>query len=476
MASRVLDALGVGLARTLGGGREKAVNTVASSRSGGWFPIIRESFAGAWQQNVEVSASSVLVYHAVFACMTLIASDIAKLRIKLVRQTSDGIWEETESGSFSPVLRKPNPNQNRIQFLESWVLSRLSTGNTVVLKRRDARGVVIGLYVLDWNLVRPLISDSGEVFYELKADNISGIETTVLVPAREIIHDRFNCIFHPLVGLSPIVACGLAATQGLKIQENSTRFFQNGSMPPGMLLAAGAISDETAARLKAHWEENYTGDNSKRVAVLGDGLRYEAMAMKAVDAQLIDQLRLTAEICCSVFHVPKYKVGIGDMPAYQNVQALNVEYYTQCLQSPIEAIELCLDEGLGLNAGDNKGLGTELDVDNLLRMDSVTQMEVLGAGVGKALLAPNDGRRKLDLPPVEGGDTPYLQEQNYSLAALAKRDAREDPFAKAAAAKAEPASNPKAANDDLPADAVEASFAWMLQRDIGAALTEARTA
>ncbi|WP_416380911.1 hypothetical protein, partial [Klebsiella pneumoniae] len=34
------------------------------------------------------------------------------------------------------------------------------------------------------------------------------------VPAREVIHDRFNCLFHPLIGLSPIYAAGLAAMQG----------------------------------------------------------------------------------------------------------------------------------------------------------------------------------------------------------------------------------------------------------------------
>ncbi|WP_416381322.1 hypothetical protein, partial [Klebsiella pneumoniae] len=38
------------------------------------------------------------------------------------------------------------------------------------------------------------------------------------VPAREVIHDRFNCLFHPLIGLSPIYAAGLAAMQGHHIQ------------------------------------------------------------------------------------------------------------------------------------------------------------------------------------------------------------------------------------------------------------------
>ena len=43
-------------------------------------------------------------------------------------------------------------------------------------------------------------------------------------------------------------------------------------------------------------------------------------------------------------------------------------------------------------------------------------------------MAPNEARAKLDLPPVAGGASPYLQQQNYSLAALDKRDSLDDPF------------------------------------------------
>jgi HK97 family phage portal protein len=408
--------------------RQKAARTSLSAPDtrGGWWPIVREAFTGAWQQNVEVRFDSVLSFHADFACKTLIASDIAKLRIKLVEQDANGVWSETKSPAYSPVLRKPNRSQNRIQFFESWVISKLQKGNTYVLKERDGRGVVIGLYVLDPNAVKPLVAPDGSVYYQLSRDDLAGVDdfdASVPVPASEIIHDRFNCMFHPLVGVSPIFANGLAAMHGLAIQNNATRFFQNGSNPGGILTAPGAISDETAKRLKDHWDSNYTGANVGKVAVLGDGLRYEAMSVKAVDAQLIEQLKWSAEVVCSTYHVPPYKIGIGQMPSYNNVQALNTEYYSQCLQVLMESIELCLDEGLATG----EGLGTEFDTDNLLRMDSVTQMEVLEKS--KGIMSPNEQRKKLDLRPKDGGESPMLQQQNFSLAALAKRDALDDPFA-----------------------------------------------
>src|SRR5690606_27341874 len=100
-------------------------------------------------------------------------------------------------------------------------------------KRRDRRNVVVALYVLDPTRVTPMVADDGSVFYQLRTDNLAGLGEDILVPAREIIHDRMNCLFHPLVGTSPIYASGLAATQGLNIQTNSANFFGNRSTPGG---------------------------------------------------------------------------------------------------------------------------------------------------------------------------------------------------------------------------------------------------
>jgi HK97 family phage portal protein len=411
--------------KVMGWMKPKAMNAVDDR---GWH-VILESFAGAWQRNIEVNHDAVLAQTTIFACITLIASDIGKLRLRLVEKTPNNIWQESSSPAFSPVLRKPNKFQTRQQFIEQWVISKLSYGNAYILKERDNRGVVVAQYVLDPSLVKVLVADNGDVYYQLQQDDLSGLhEDQPAAPASEIIHDRMNCLFHPLVGLSPIFACGLAATKALKIEQNASKFFENMSRPSGLLTAPGQISDATAARLKEQWEKNYGGDNIGKVAVLGDGLKYDAMAQNAADSQLVEQLKLSAEQVCSTFHVPAYMVGAAPPPPYNNIEALSQQYYSQCLQSLIEAIESGLDEGLGLPYVTGKTLGTEFDLDDLLRMDSATQIDALNKAVGGGWMAPDEARLKRNLAPVEGGATPYLQQQNYSLAALAKRDAMSDPF------------------------------------------------
>ena len=409
--------------------RRKAKALQQPASQGAWTSLlsfVREPFAGAWQRNLEINQNTVLSFHAVFSCISLIASDIAKMPLRMMRRDSNGIWKESSSGKAAAIYRRPNAYQNRIQFFECWLNSKLCHGNTIALKIRNTRGEITELRILDWNKVTPLVADDGSVFYQINPDNMAGGESSVTVPAREVIHDRFNCLFHPLVGLSPVYAAGLAAMQGHHIQQNSAFFFRNGSKPSGVIEVPGNITEENARVLKANWDTGYTGENAGKTGLLSNGAKYNPVSMSADDAKVVEQLQMSAKIVCSAFHVPAYKAGIGELPSYDNIEALEQQYYSQCLQTLIESIELLLDEAFELE-GDT---GTEFDVSALLRMDSERRIKTLGEGVKNTILTPNEARRSENLPPVTGGDELYLQQQNFSLGALARRDASDDPFGK----------------------------------------------
>jgi hypothetical protein len=116
-------------------------------------------------------------------------------------------------------------------------------------------------------------------------------------------------------------------------------------------------------------------------------------------------------------------VGIGPQPTYASAEPLNQQYYSQCLQLHFEALELLLDEGLELPAP----YGTEFEVEDLIRMDGASKMKMATDGVGGGVYTPNEARAKFDKRPVDGGDTPYLQQQYFSLSALNKRDTAAPP-------------------------------------------------
>lgn len=404
----------------------------------GW--PVREPFAGAFQSHVTIDPPrDITTFSAVYACMSKISNDIAKLRPMLVRDNPDKTCTEVQEQSpFRAVLEKPNHFQNRISFAKQWVLSKLMWGNTYALKRRDGRGLVVASYILDPQRVKTLVTDDGGVYYELSPDNLAGVKA-ITVPASEIFHDLTSPLWHPLVGVAPLYAGAISATMGNRIQKNSTGFFQNMSRPGGALVAPGKLDDADADKLKRSWESNFGGANAGRTAVLANGLKFEPMgAVPAEQAQLVDQLKWTVEDVARCFGVPLYKIG-GPIPPNTTVEALNQTYYDDCLHILIEDMELCLQEGLALP----RGTYVELDLDGLLRMDKSAQAAVTKILIGSGVEAPDEARLRFNRGPVPGGKYPYLQEQNYSLEALAKRDALPDPFAKKtdAAPPAPPAAN-----------------------------------
>lgn len=428
----------------------------------GWFPVVREPFAGAWQQNRPIIAANPLQNSTLYRCVSMPAADIAKMRLKLMGPIDDDgdVWDETTSPAFSPVMTKPNRYQTRIQFFESWVISKLRTGNAYVLKERDNRGVVVALYVLEPYRCKVLVATDGSIFYELNTDQLAGIPADrVTVPADEIIHDRMNCLFHSLFGMSPLYSVTQAAVAGLSMQDFSANFFTNAARPSGVLSAPGDIQQKDVDRLKVLWSQEFSQANSGRVAVLGSGLKFESMSANAVDSQLIEQLQHTDKSICAAFGIPAYMVGAADPPNYANAELLDLQYYKGALQSLIEHIELLLTEGLGL---DSAGYRAEFDLKGLFRMDSQTQITTLATAVDKGLLTHNEAREILNLPPEPGGDVLFAQQQMFSLEALAERsNAPPLPAAPAPGAAISPADSPKppALNQQGLIDALRKEFA-----------------
>jgi HK97 family phage portal protein len=369
-----------------------------------------------WQTNTRIdNTQDVLSFSPVYACVSLISGDIAKLRLLLEKRIG-AIWEEFENSAYSPVLRKPNRYQTRYQFIEQWIICKLIWGNAYIFKQRDNRQVVTALYILDPSRVQVMIAPDGQVFYQLNEDFLAGIGVQIPpAPASEVIHDRGKCLFHPLVGVPPLYACALSASQGRKIQSQSSKFFENMARPSGHLSAEGTIDDATAERMKRDFQEAFSGTNIGRLLVTGGGIKFEPMSIPAQQSQLVEQLGWTVEDVARAYLVPLYKIS-----ATKDVKvdpAMKQEYYDTVLHPYIDAIEDLLKEGLALE----QNVRVRVDVDELMRMDPKARIERGQLGVRGGFLAPNEPRRWENLPPMEGGDTPFMQHQDYPLAVVAKR-------------------------------------------------------
>ncbi|WP_267285290.1 phage portal protein [Acinetobacter sp. FDAARGOS_558] len=92
---------------------------------------------------------------------------------------------------------------------------------------------------------------------------------------------------------------------GVKIINNAANFFGNGSRPGGILVAPGPISKEKAEEIQARWNQNYSGANYGKTAVIGDGMTYTVLGMSAADSQCLSFWRCLAvwSVVCLMFHL-----------------------------------------------------------------------------------------------------------------------------------------------------------------------------
>jgi HK97 family phage portal protein len=395
------------------------VSSLLTVARGGWSPIVREPYTGAWQLNDPLPTENALANPSVFGVVSRIAQDIAKIAPPLLLELDDnGFWFETTNSAYTPVLRRPNRYQTPQQFYEQWMISKLIHGNTYVLKERDERGVVKTLVILDPARVKPLVAPDGSVYYELQSNELAGLQqesAPIVVGASDLIHDRWNCLYHPLVGISPLYALGGAVTQAQAIQASSTTFFAKGGRPAGMLVAPTKLDPASAERIKSTLANFKTGE----IMLTDQGMTYHDIGGSAVDSELIAQLGWTEEKICEVFGMPISILNSTKQPPYANAEASQLQYKSQCLEPHLASIAACLGDGLELPLY----LSLEFDDTLLIWMDTATRTTAAKTAIAAGMSVNEVRDTYYGLGPVPGGEMPYLQQQYYPISELADRAA-----------------------------------------------------
>lgn len=186
------------------------------------------------------------------------------------------------------------------------------------------------------------------------------------------------------------------------------------------------MSQTDAEALKTYWSTNYGGDNAGKIAVIGADMKFTSFAMKSADSQLVEQMQYSDRQICQPFGIPPYIVGVGEIPAGLKVDDVTNTYYSLALQAHLEAMEYLLDDGLGIK----RPMGIELNLEPLLRMDTAKRGEVWGKLANDGIATPNEARHEFGLKPLEGGDTVYMQQQDFPLDQVRKNkivDAGQNP-------------------------------------------------
>lgn len=396
----------------------RAANWLTGSRGGPWKDI--ETHTGHWQMSGRGFDSPVspMQFSAVYSCVSIIADDISKLPLQIWQKNERGKTEVTNTAVYR-VLMKPNHYQTRIDFFLYLISSYLLEGNGYAYIDRDGTGAPAALYPLPPTDVQIAVSDDGSVFYDVPENVLYGPVFTrgsntrrIRVPARDMLHHRALTYSNPLVGITPITAAALSAHTGLRILQQSDKFFANLQRPSGILTSDNNLGDKALERLKAVWKETQGGKNFGSVAVFDGGIKWQPLTMTAVDAQLIEQLKFSVSDVARAFRVPLFLLGEGTGTTFKNAETMMSVYYSQTLSFHLGLLEERINQSLGLS---RVGQSAVFDLKSILRTEFKERIEAYTRGIQQGMFTPNEARDWEGLNPKEGGDDLLVQSQMIPL-------------------------------------------------------------
>jgi HK97 family phage portal protein len=343
-----------------------------------------------------ITQLSALRVSTVWACVTILAEDVAKLPWHVYRKAATGEKTIAAEHPLERLLQRPNNWQTGFEFKEQMMAALLMRRNAYAPIIRDGRGRPTALIPVnpDWSTL--FEAPDGSLFYEVarSGQHLAAMLRSLpqKIPADDMLHIR-GMSLNGLWGQSAISsgrdAIGLALAQ----QEMAAIYASNGTQLSGVLQTDKSLSDQAYARLEKSWKEKRAGKaNAGETAILEEGLKFSKLALTSVDAEFDAARRRQVEEIARLFRVPPHKLGIIESrTAGSSLVQQDQDYVNNVVSSWAERIEAKMNETFGL---DEAGVFVEFDFSRFLRADILTRYQAyrLATG-GAAWLTPNEVRR-----------------------------------------------------------------------------------
>ena len=262
---------------------------------------------------VDVSPATALNATAFLAGVTMLCEDFAKLTPTLYRKDKDGARLPATDHELFALLYTPNDWQNYFEFAEMMQFWLVVRGNAYAVKKRNARGAVIALIPVAADWVALWEAPDGNLFYRVTPlglhmmAELSG--QPFLIPAEDVFHVR-GFSMNGLLGVSRIVLAKEAIGLAIAIERQQAQWMGQGASVYGVLTTDQKLTADAAARMSQDWKDRKSGlQNAGKVLVLEQGLKWQATAMTAADAELIASRGFQVAEIARLLRVPAHMIG-----------------------------------------------------------------------------------------------------------------------------------------------------------------------
>jgi HK97 family phage portal protein len=358
---------------------------------------------------VMVNQASAMQVSAVYACVSYISYDLAKLGASIFRGKRLGKRQKATDHPLYPLLQQPAPWLTWFEFCGMMQSSVLLRGNGYAVILRDYRGKPQMLVPINPDRVALWESTTGDLFYMVTRSGLHEMavlrDEPLLIAAEDILHLK-ALTMNGLLGLSPISmareSIGLAIAQ----EQLAARWAGNSAKPSGILTTDQKLTPEAATRLANDWKTLNAGlYNAGKTAILEQGLKWQALSMTMQDMEFIASRQFQLSEIGRIFRMPPHKMGDTSRTTGNTISQLAQEYLNDTLSTWIEMWEQRTQFTFNLDPDE---MFVEFDVQRLLRADIATRFAANRVALGgTGWMTVNEVRSNEGQEDVEGGDTVF---------------------------------------------------------------------
>lgn len=345
-----------------------------------------------------------MLLSAVYRCVEVISDSVAQLPLEPYRIDSQGYKVKfTSHPTYKLLNKEPNQRMTRFTFIKTLIVSTLLRGNGYAYIERDGSGNAVALHLVPSELVtinRPKsLRDS--VTY-----GIAGLGT---VESKDMIH-ILNFSYDGIIGMSTLQHARHSLGLAMDSDAHAAGFFKGGANIAGILKSDGHLAPDQKQQIKQAWQmafnPNYGSPNG--VAVLEGNFTFEPITVNPSDAQLLETRQFNVVDICRFFGVSPVKAFDLTKSSYSTVEATELAFLTDTLSPLLEKIELEFERKL-YKPSEKDSIDVRFDTAMLLRADKQSLANYYQTLFNIGVVSPNDIRKQLDMPAIEGGDNTFVQ-------------------------------------------------------------------
>lgn len=370
--------------------------------------LLHEIFGGRinWSGK-SITVNTAMQVATVFAVCRVVGEGVAQVPLKLMRESDDGKTNlpAKKHRLYDIMGLRPNDFMTSFEYRELIVMHTILTGNHYSFINRVG-GKIVELLPIAPDRVVPKRDADWTITYEVHGDN-GEIKT---YPAEAIWHMK-GPSWNGWHGLECVKLAREAIGLSLALEESTARLHKNGVRPSGIYSVEGTLKDDQYKALKTWLEKNIAGsENTGAPLILDRGAKWISTAMTGVDAQSLENRKFQiAEICRFARVNPIMVYGDDKLSTYAGSTANFLSHLVHTLAPWYQRLEQSMDVHLLTEAERANGYFFNFVEEGLLRTSMLETKDVLLGYVNGGLMTPNEGRRKLDLNPVDDPEADKLR-------------------------------------------------------------------